>query len=138
MRTAFIAVLALAATSGAAFAGPAADQANAHFAAIGAADVAKITADYADKATFQWIGGPLDGVYADRDAIKGVWTKFTTGQGKLEVDVKGLEEAVNPMGATVTANVVFKGKGPIPVRYVLVYRDGKVISEVWQINPPKS
>ena len=54
------------------------------------------------------------------------------------LDVKGLEEAVNPMGATVTANVVFKGKGPIPVRYVLVYRDGKVISEVWQINPPKS
>ena len=49
-----------------------------------------------------------------------------------------LREAVNPMGATVTANVVFKGKGPIPVRYVLVYRDGKVISEVWQINPPKS
>ena len=27
---------------------------------------------------------------------------------------------------------------PIPLRYVLVYRDGKLANEVWQINPPKN
>lgn len=138
MRTAFIATVVLATTSGTALAGEAADKAKAHFAAIAAADVPKITVDYSDKAVFQWVGGPLDGVYANPAAIKEVWTKFTTAQGKLEVDVKGLEEAVNPKGATVTANVVFKGKAPIPLRYMLVYRDGKLVNEVWQINPPKN
>lgn len=137
MRTTIIAALAFAASSVTALAGPAADQAKAHFAAIAAGDIAKITADYGDKASFQWVGGPLDGHYADADAIKAVWTKFTTAQGRLDLDVKSLDEAVNPKGATVTANVVFKGKAPIPVRYVLVYREDKIVSEVWQINPPK-
>jgi ketosteroid isomerase-like protein len=136
MRIAFISALVLAATSGAALAGPIADKAKAHFAAIAEGDVAKITADYSDKAVFQWVGGPLDGVYSDPAAIKGVWAKFTSAQGKLEADVKDIQEAVNPKGGTVTANIVFKGKGPIPLCYVLVYRDGKIVNEVWQINPP--
>lgn len=137
MRPALIAALVLAATSGTALAGDAADKAKAHFEAIAAGDVGKITANYADNAVFQWVGGPLDGVYASPAAIKEVWTKFASAQGKLALDVKSIEEAVNPKGATVTANVVFKGKAPIPLRYVLLYRDGKLASEVWQINPPK-
>jgi hypothetical protein len=35
----------------------------------------------------------------------------------------------------VTANVQFEGKAPIKVRYVLLYRDGKLANEVWQIDP---
>ena len=135
MRIALVSVLVLATASGAALAGPTADKAKAHFAAIADADVAKITADYGDAAVFQWVGGALDGVYADPAAIKSVWGKFTTAQGKLEAEVKNIEEAVNPKGGTVTADVVFKGKAPIPVRYVLVYRDGKIVNEVWRINP---
>jgi hypothetical protein len=119
MRIAFVSALLLAAISGTALAGPITDKAKAHFAAIADGDVGKITADYSDKAVFQWVGGTLDGVYADPAAIKGVWEKFTSAQGKLEADVKDVQEAVNPKGGTVTANVVFKGKGPIPLRYVL-------------------
>lgn len=138
MRTAFISALALATISGTALAGDAAEKAKAHFAAIAAADMAKITADYSDNAVLQWVGGPLDGVYTGSPAIKDVWTKFTSAQGSLDVDVKDVREAFNPKGATVTADVVFKGKGPIPLRYVLVYRDGKLANEFWQINPPKN
>ncbi len=137
MRPALLAALVFATTSGIASAGDAADKAKAHFEAIAAGDVGKITANYADTAVFQWVGGPLDGVYAGPAAIKEVWTKFANAQGKLAVDVKSIDEAVNPKGATVTANVVFKGKAPIPLRYVLLYRDGKLANEVWQINPPK-
>jgi hypothetical protein len=35
----------------------------------------------------------------------------------------------------VTANVTFQGKQPIKVRYVLTYRDNKIVSETWQIDP---
>jgi len=137
MHKTLVAMMILAAGSGSALAGPAADSARAHFKAIAAGDVDAVTARYAPGTVFQWVGGPLDGVYADSAAIKGVWQKFIAAQGKLEVDVENLEEAANPKGATITANVVFKGKGPIPVRYVLVYREDKLVSEVWQINPPK-
>lgn len=38
-------------------------------------------------------------------------------------------------GSTVTGNVQFEGKTPIKVRYVLVFRDNMIVSEVWQIDP---
>jgi hypothetical protein len=38
-------------------------------------------------------------------------------------------------GTTVTANVVFAGANTIKVRYALVYRDGKLVNEIWQIDP---
>ena len=34
-----------------------------------------------------------------------------------------------------TATVVFTGKGPVPVRYLLTYRGDRLVSEVWQIDP---
>lgn len=46
-----------------------------------------------------------------------------------------LEESANPKGATVSANVQFEGKAPIKVRYVLTLREGKIVNEVWQIDP---
>jgi hypothetical protein len=64
-----------------------------------------------------------------------VWSKFTKSQGPLEHKVSNLQENANPKGATVTANVEFKGKAPIKVRYVLTYRDGKIVNEIWQIDP---
>ncbi|MDS4021667.1 MAG: nuclear transport factor 2 family protein, partial [Candidatus Competibacter sp.] len=56
-------------------------------------------------------------------------------QGELTVKVSNVQESANPKGATVIANVVFGGKNDIKVRYVLVYRDGKIVGEVWQIDP---
>lgn len=116
------------------FAGPA-DDATAHFKAIASGEVDKIMSNYGDAATLQWVGGPLNGVYSGTDKIKEVWSKFAKGNAPLEVTVNKLEENANPAGATVTASILFKGKNEIKVRYVLVYREGKVVNEVWQIDP---
>lgn len=126
--------LALAALSGSALAGPAIDMAQAHFAAIAKGDIAAVTAMTAPNATLHWVGGPLDGTYAGANAQKPVWTKFATAQGEQKTTVSDLNEAANPKGATVTANVVFAGKNGVKVRYVLLYTDGKLVDEVWQVD----
>jgi ketosteroid isomerase-like protein len=132
----FAAVTALVLSlSPAAFAGQAADDARAHFAAIGAGDVDKVMSAYTEQATFDWVGGPLDGRYSGAKDIRALWEKFAKAQGALKVTVDKLEEAANLKGSTVTANVLFEGKQPIKVRYVLVYRGDKIVSETWQIAP---
>ncbi|MDP1535050.1 MAG: nuclear transport factor 2 family protein [Rubrivivax sp.] len=120
---------------GAAHAGAAADSAETHFRAIGSGDVQVLMRGYADAAQLQWVGGPLDGAYAGKDAIRGVWEKFTRSQGPLAVTLENVQESANPKGATVTANLLFVGKAPIKVRYTLVYRDNRVVAETWQIDP---
>lgn len=117
-----------------AVAGPALDMAQAHFAAIGAGEHAAIVHDYADNARLTWVGGPLDGTYDGPAAIGAVWDKFGAN-GPLRVTVMGVSESSNPKGATVTAAVQFDGKAPIKVRYVLTYRDGKLVNETWQVDP---
>lgn len=112
-----------------------ADDARTHFQAIGAGDLAVVMRGYADNAQFNWVGGPLDGTYASPAAIQGVWEKFTKSAGPLKVSVDKLEESANPKGSTVSANVQFEGKAPIKVRYVLTFREGKIVSETWQIDP---
>ncbi len=112
-----------------------ADMAKAHIEAIAAGNVDAITAAYGPSAVLEWVGGPLDGRYATPDALKETWTKFTKANGALKADIDHMQEAANPKGATVTADVVFKGKVTVPVRYVLTYRDGKLVDEIWQIDP---
>ena len=129
-----VAAAALTLAAGSTFAAPA-DDARTHVQAIASGDLAVVMRGYADNARFEWIGGPLDGSYATPDAIRGVWTKFTGSQGPLKLSVDKLEESANPKGATVSANVQFEGKAPIKVRYVLTFRDGKIVAETWQIDP---
>lgn len=117
-----------------ALAGPK-DDANAHFQAIAAGKVDQVMAGYAGDAVFQWVGGPLDGAYRGNESIHGVWAKFAKANAPLAVKIEQLAESANPKGATVTANVTFTGKSTIKVRYVLTYRDGKLVNEVWQIDP---
>ena len=129
--------LLLACSAGAAagaIASPAADAAHAHFAAIGAGQKAAILGAYADNARLTWVGGPLDGTYDGTAAIGAVWDRFGAA-GPLRVAVLGLSESVNPKGATVTAAVQFDGKATVKVRYVLTYRDGKLVNETWQVDP---
>jgi len=116
-----------------AHAGPA-DDARAHFEAIGAGQVETLMAHYAPEATFQWVGGPLDGAYRGVEPIREVWSKFVKN-GPYAVRVAQVEESANDKGAPVTANVEFSGKNTVKVRYVLVFRGGKVVNEVWQIDP---
>lgn len=64
-----------------------------------------------------------------------MWSKFFTAQGPQKASIAVLSEAANPKGATVIADVAFAGKSTVKVRYVLVYRDGKLVDEIWQVNP---
>ena len=130
--TAVAAALMLA--SAGAFAAPS-DDARTHFQAVAAGDLPVLMRGYNDKAQFNWIGGPLDGTYTTPDTIRGVWSKFTGSQGPLKLTIGSLEESSNPKGTTVSANVMFEGKAPIKVRYVLTFREGKIVSETWQIDP---
>lgn len=120
--------------SGAALAGTA-DDARSHFQAIGAGNVDQIMQQYADNAHLEWVGGPLNGAYSGHEKIKEVWTKFAKAAAPLKVEVGKVEESANPAGSTVTANVKFDGKSTIKVRYVLTYRNGKLVNEIWQIDP---
>ena len=124
-------------TATAAISAPA-DDAKAHFQAIGSGDLAIVMRGYADNAQFNWVGGPLDGTYTSPDAIRGTWEKLMKSQGAMKVSVDKLEESGNPKGTTVSANVQFEGKAPIKVRYVLTFREGKIVSETWQIDPKLS
>lgn len=135
MKTLGLTLVAFAALATPAFASGAVDAAKAHIAAIGAANVTAIDADYTAASTLQWVGGPLDGAYVGTDKIAGVWGKFTKGQGKLATKISRISESANPAGSTVVANVVFTGKAPIKVRYVMTYRAGKLVNEIWQIAP---
>jgi ketosteroid isomerase-like protein len=118
-----------------ALAGPALDAAQAHFTAIGGGDRAAILRDYADNARLTWVGGPLDGTYDGPAAIGAVWDKFTAAVGPARMNVIGATESANPKGATVVAGVHFEGKSQVKVRYVLTYRDGKLVNETWQVDP---
>jgi len=129
-----LAPLLLLALATPALAGPA-DDAQKHFQAIAAGDLPALAAGYAENARLEWVGGPLDGSYAGKAAIQAVWEKFAKAQGPLTLAVDRVEESANPKGTTVSANVQFTGKAPIKVRYVLTYRDGKIASETWQIDP---
>jgi ketosteroid isomerase-like protein len=111
------------------------DDARTHFQAVASGDVQVLMRSYADQAQFHWVGGPLDGTYSTQEAIRGVWSKFTQAQGPLKLTLGTIEESVNPKGATVSANVLFEGKMPIKVRYVLTFREGKIVTETWQIDP---
>lgn len=131
LAAATLTVLAL----GTATAGQLTDEATHHFQAIASGNVTALMNDYANHAQLNWVGGPLDGTYNGTENIRTVWGKFTKAVGPLKVNVDKLEEAANPKGATVTANVQFEGKQTIKVRYVLTYRENKLVSETWQIDP---
>jgi hypothetical protein len=134
MKSLMIGTALMIVTASTALAGPAMEKAKARIAAIAAGDTVTVSKEYADGATLHWIGGPLDGTYRGSD-IAAVWGKFAKAQPKLTAEATDVVEAMNPKGATITANVIFDGKDKIPVRYVLVYRDGKLTDEIWQVDP---
>lgn len=134
MKSLLMAAAAVVLTASQALAGPAADMAQARIAAIASGDVARITQSYDQAGVLHWVGGPLDGVYSGARLTE-VWTRFVRANGPLRATVANVSESVNPRGATVTANVQFAGQSTIKVRYVLVYRDGRLINEIWQIDP---
>ncbi|MDO9467917.1 MAG: nuclear transport factor 2 family protein [Thiobacillus sp.] len=112
-------------------------KAAAHLQAVAAGDVEALMRDYAEDVSIEWVGGPLDGRYRGRAAVREVWHKFAAqndGQPRPARFGK-IEQFAHPQGVTLTASAEYGGKTTVRVRHVLVYRDGELTSEVWQIAP---
>lgn len=112
-------------------------KAQAHLQAVAAGDIEAIVRDYAEDAYMDWVGGPLDGRYRGKAAIREVWNKFAAlNDGQPRPARMGpLTQQANPKGATLAAGAEYGGKTPLKVWHVLVYRDGELTTELWQIAP---
>jgi hypothetical protein len=109
--------------------------AHQHLDAIAAGDVQKITSQYSAGSWLSWVGGQLDGTYVGPEQIGGVWTKFSKAMTPLKMTIGEVREGANQAGSTVTADLTFTGKNVVKVRYVMLYRGGQLIDEIWQIDP---
>ncbi|CAB1368673.1 nuclear transport factor 2 family protein [Denitratisoma oestradiolicum] len=136
MKRALVLLCCMASTL--ALAGPVDEKkAEAHLKAVAAGDVATLVADYAEDAQMDWVGGPLDGRYQGKAAIAEVWKKFVAandGQPR-PARVGKLTALTNPKGASLEAKAEYGGKTPVKAWHVLVYRDGMLTTEIWQIAP---
>ena len=126
------------ALSATALAGPLDERkADTHLKAIAAGNVEALMADYADDAYVDWIGGPLDGRYRGKTEIREMWKKFAAsndGQPR-PARVGKLAVKANPKGVSLHAEAEYGGKTPLKVWHALVYRDGTLSTEIWQIAP---
>lgn len=104
-----------------------------HINAVAAGDIARITAGYTDQSWLSWVGGPLDGTYLGAPQIAATWTKFSK-LAPMRATVRNLHVSGNPMGTTVVADVLFRGKTTIKVHYVMLYRGQHLVDEIWQID----
>lgn len=122
------------------YAGPL-DEAKAklHLAAVAAGDVDALMRDYNNDSSIEWVGGPLDGRYRGRAAIRELWRKFAAAnQGKPRTATSGeFEIHSNPKGASIETTVEYGGIVPVRVWHVLTYRDGSLAAELWQILAAK-
>ncbi|MFN3750760.1 MAG: nuclear transport factor 2 family protein [Thiobacillus sp.] len=112
-------------------------KAAAHLRAAAAGDVEALMRDYTDDAWLDWVGGPLDGRYRGKPAIRAVWEKFAAQNDGLPRPSRSgrVEQYAHPQGVMLTASAEFGGKTTVRVRHVLVYRDGELATEIWQIAP---
>ena len=122
----------------AALAGPLEErQAEARLKAVAAGDVDALMRDYAEDAYMDWVGGPLDGRYRGKAAIREVWNKWLAlNDGKPRQARFGkLSQHANPKGVAIEASAEYSGKTSINVWHVLVYREGELATDLWQITP---
>jgi ketosteroid isomerase-like protein len=112
-------------------------KARAHLDAVAAGDLDALMRDYADDAYFEWVGGPLDGRYHGKAAIRAVWEKWIAANGGKPRAARfgKLSAFANPRGASMQARADYGGTLPVKVWHVLTYRDGELSTEVWQIAP---
>lgn len=121
-----------------AFAGPLDERAaDAHLKAIAAGDVDTVMKAYGDEPSMDWIGGPLDGRYRGTEAVRELWKKFAAANDNQPRPLQrtSIVQNGNPKGVTLTVTAEYGGKTTVRTHQVLVYRDMKLVSEVWQIDP---
>jgi ketosteroid isomerase-like protein len=114
--------------------------AKAHVEAVAAGDLEAVMRDYPKGAFMEWVGGPLDGQYRGTEAIRAVWKKFfAANEGKPRPARFGeLESYSSAKGASIEITAEYGGKTPLKVWHVLVYRDGALVAEIWQIESGES
>lgn len=125
-------------SSGPALAGPLDEaKARAHLNAVAQGDLDALMRDYADDAYLEWVGGPLDGRYRGKAAIKAVWQKFIDANAGKPRSARFLrfDPYANPVGTTVQAAAEYGGTSPVKVWHALTYRDATLTTEIWQIAP---
>lgn len=106
-------------------------KAKAHLEAIANGDLEAVMRDYPDNPFFEWVGGPHDGQYRTKKAIRDMWEDFF--KDKLRPVKKGeLETYASPKGVSIEAEVEYVGKRKIKVWHIFVYRDGILVAEIWQ------
>ena len=112
-------------------------RAKAHLQAIAAGDLDALMRDYPEDAYMDWVGGPLDGRYRGKAAIREVWKKFIANNGGKPRPARfgKLEAYSNPNGTTLAVPAEYGGEKPVNVWHALVYRDGELATEIWQIAP---
>ncbi len=132
----FIAASVLLLGAQSALAGTDAVRAEAYFNAISGGNAETVTSFYADKAEFHWVGGPLAGVYKGKDQINGVWQRFSKAAGDIDYKALDLSESRNGRVSTVTARVNLIGPKEVPVKFILMFEDGKIVNEIWQVDKP--
>jgi hypothetical protein len=112
-------------------------KARAHLDAVAAGDLESLMRDYADDAYFEWVGGPLDGRYRGKAAIRAVWEKWIAANAGKPRQAKfgKLSAFANPRGASVESKADYAGALPLKVWHVMTYRDGELTTEIWQIAP---
>lgn len=111
-------------------------RAEAYFNAISGGNAETIASFYADNAEFHWVGGPLAGVYTGKPQIKGVWERFSKAAGDINYKVVELSESQKGTRSTVTARVNFIGPKEVPVRFIMIYENGKIVNEIWEVDKP--
>lgn len=111
--------------------------AEAHLKAVAAGNVDAVMQAYGDDPWMDWVGGPLDGRYRGAEALRQLWTKFAAANDNQPRSLQRtvITQNANPKGVTLTAVAEYAGKTTVRVRHVLVYRDTRLVSEVWQIDP---
>lgn len=122
----------------AAIAGPLEEKkAEAHLKAVAAGDIEAVMRDYAEDAYMDWVGGPLDGRYRGKAAIRDVWKKWAAlNEGKpRQARFGSLSQYANPKGVAIEASAEYSGKISVKVWHVFVYREGELATELWQITP---
>lgn len=112
-------------------------KARAHLDAVAEGNLDVLMQDYTDDAYMEWVGGPLDGRYRGKDAIRSVWQRFIAiNAGKQRPAQFGKVSAfANPKGTSLQSRAEYGGALPLKVLHVLTYRDGELTTEIWQIAP---
>jgi len=112
-------------------------KAKAHLDAVAASDLDALMRDYPDDAYMDWVGGPLDGRYRGKAAIREVWKKFIAANGGKPRPAKlGKRESYsNSQGTSIAVAAEYGGEKPVKVWHVLTYRDGQLATEIWHIAP---